>query len=403
MFRRRLLNSSSQEKPLTITSLADDNTIGFTVVSGRGSLYMRVNKGPWVEGDEVTINKGDVVDFRGNIYSIGGSLTSPAQAYCSKEFNLSGDCTAVFNEELLISMDYMFYNTPVVAVSSDFLSSLEARFCSCRHMFANCFKLTIAPELPSAKLGGSDYMGMFLNCTSLITAPSLLPATTLANRCYDSMFEGCTSLTTAPELPATTLAVNCYDSMFEGCTSLTTAPTLPATTLADYCYGNMFQNCSKLNYIKMLATDISATGCLTNWVSNVASTGTFVKNPDATWEVYGASGIPYGWTVVMDGEEDKQGGEFYCRCVQYHPMTGAVMKDTTYTFEINGTATWKDCNGLYDNTNSVYIDVGILPNGKTVLSIVDSKRDEEVDIAYLPSNISVTDNIIFGETYTFEY
>ena len=150
-----------------------------------------------------------------------------------------------------------------------------------------------------------NYQKLFFRCTSLVNASYLkLPATTLTLNSYAGMFEGCTSLTTAPALPATTLAPGCYYGMFKNCTSLTTAPTLPATTLADYCYGNMFQNCSKLNYIKMLATDISATGCLTNWVSNVASTGTFVKNPDATWEVYGNSGIPNGWTVKFDGEED---------------------------------------------------------------------------------------------------
>ena len=34
-----------------------------------------------------------------------------------------------------------------------------------------------------------------------------------------------------------------------------------------------------------------------NWVSGVASTGTFVKNSAATWDVTGTSGIPSGWTV----------------------------------------------------------------------------------------------------------
>jgi hypothetical protein len=86
--------------------------------------------------------------------------------------------------------------------------------------------------------------------------------------------------------------------MFNGCTSLTTAPELPATTLADYCYIYMFRGCSKLNYIKMLATNISISGCLTNWVSNVSSTGTFVKNPAMTSLPTGKSGIPSGWTVV---------------------------------------------------------------------------------------------------------
>lgn len=51
----------------------------------------------------------------------------------------------------------------------------------------------------------------------------------------------------------------------------------------------------------MLATDIS--GGLYDWVRGVASTGTFVKNPEATWDVIGTSGVPSGWTVKFDGED----------------------------------------------------------------------------------------------------
>ena len=111
------------------------------------------------------------------------------------------------------------------------------------------------------------------------------------------MFYGCTSLTTAPELPATTLANNCYESMFRGCIKLTSAPVLPATTLVYWCYNNMFRDCKNLNYIKCLATDISATDCIYNWVDGVASTGTFVKNPNMTSWPTGVNGIPTGWTV----------------------------------------------------------------------------------------------------------
>ena len=112
------------------------------------------------------------------------------------------------------------------------------------------------------------------------------------------MFYGCTSLVNAPELPATTVEGYCYNRMFYNCTSLVNAPTLPATTLASNCYEYMFYNCSKLNYIKMLATDISAYNCLNNWVYKVASSGTFVKNPDMNSLPTGTSGIPSGWTVV---------------------------------------------------------------------------------------------------------
>jgi len=59
----------------------------------------------------------------------------------------------------------------------------------------------------------------------------------------------------------------------------------------------MFYGCTNLSNITMLATDISASGCLKNWVSGVASTGTFTKAVAATLET-GTSGIPEGWTVV---------------------------------------------------------------------------------------------------------
>ncbi len=121
------------------------------------------------------------------------------------------------------------------------------------------------------------------------------------------MFYGCTGLVSTPELPATTLASGCYLQMFYGCTSLVTAPELLATTLAVNCYYRMFQYCTNLSYIKMLATDIPATNCLFEWVSNGSSTGTFVKNKDATWNTtpgaLGYNGVPAGWTVVNDGEE----------------------------------------------------------------------------------------------------
>jgi hypothetical protein len=64
----------------------------------------------------------------------------------------------------------------------------------------------------------------------------------------------------------------------------------------------MFLGCSNLNYIKMMATDISATVCMDLWVSGVASSGIFVKNPAATWTKTGSSGIPSGWTVQTASE-----------------------------------------------------------------------------------------------------
>ena len=192
---------------------------------------------------------------------------------------------------------YMFYDCTSLVSAPELPATTLVRNCY-QYMFDGCTSLVSAPELPATTLVKNCYQYMFYDCTSLVSAPEL-PATTLADRCYYNMFNGCTSLTTAPALPATTLAALCYYRMFTYCESLTQAPELPATTLADRCYYEMFNCCTKLNYIKALFTTTpSNTNTYThNWVYGVSSTGTFIKNKNATWNVTGNNGIPSGWTV----------------------------------------------------------------------------------------------------------
>ena len=189
----------------------------------------------------------------------------------------------------------MFAHCSSLTTAPELPATILARYCY-GGMFMDCTSLTTAPELPATTLASSCYDGMFLACMGLDAAPEL-PATTLADYCYGYMFYNCTSLTSAPELPATTLVIGCYQDMFRGCSSLTTAPELPATTLAKSCYYAMFYNCSNLNYIKCLAVNgISQNDSTTGWVNGVASTGTFVKHPDATSWPTGIDGIPTGWS-----------------------------------------------------------------------------------------------------------
>ena len=169
----------------------------------------------------------------------------------------------------------------------------------------NCMSMLFGDDTENNySLSGKNYAfyRLFYNCTNIIeVSPNFLPATTLANYCYQYMFYGCTSLTTAPELPATTLANYCYGYMFANCRYLTTAPELPATALVRSCYNYMFYGCSKLNYIKAMFTTTPSSSYTISWVRGVSSTGTFVKNKNATWNVTGNNGIPSGWTVI---EED---------------------------------------------------------------------------------------------------
>ena len=164
------------------------------------------------------------------------------------------------------------------------------------NMFSGCSSLVSAPELPATTLAEWCYGGMFYICESLVIAPAL-PATTLADNCYKDMFAVCKSLVYAPSiLPATTLANGCYYNMFITCLSLKKAPKLPATTLVGGCYSGMFMDCKSLNYIKMLAINYRYDS-LEGWTKNVASSGTFIKHPDAANPPRGDSGIPHGWKV----------------------------------------------------------------------------------------------------------
>ena len=157
----------------------------------------------------------------------------------------------------------------------------------------------------SASIVNHTFTYLFYQCKVVDASGLLLPATSLANFCYNRMFQGCTSLTAAPRLlPAATLKPFCYQYMFEGCTSITTAPVIAATTLDSTCCRYMFQGCTSLNYIKaMFVTDPSTVfNSLTDWVKNVAASGTFVKNSSATWNITGNNGIPSGWTVETASE-----------------------------------------------------------------------------------------------------
>ena len=269
-----------------------------------GTTYS-INGAEWENtGTTITVNSGETIRFKGNNSTYKNNTFSGSTALFEVEGNIMsliyGDD---FKNKLTISSRYTFYElfrncTKLVSAENLILPATTLASSCYSQMFRDCTSLTAAPKLPATTLTDNCYSNMFQGCTSLTQIPEL-PATSLTDYCYFNMFTNCASLATVPSnlLPATTLTSNCYSGMFYGCTSLTTAPELPATTLAGSCYERMFNDCTNLNYIKCLATDISVFNCTYNWVSGVASTGTFVKNPNMTSWTTGTSGIPSGWTV----------------------------------------------------------------------------------------------------------
>lgn len=192
---------------------------------------------------------------------------------------------------------YRMFNSCIGLTSTPSLPAETLKRRSYAEMFSGCQGITTITDFNAKQLDVQCCQKMFSNCVNLITVPSELPATQLAQSCYANMFELCSSLVIPPALPATTLADYCYEYMFYKCTSLTESPVLPALTLVNCCYRVMFFQCPSLNKITAYFTTEPTSSYTANWVYNVSTTGTFVKNAAATWDKTGTEGIPTGWTV----------------------------------------------------------------------------------------------------------
>ena len=247
---------------------------------------------------------------------------------------------------------YMFYGCSSLTTAPDLPATTLARYCysnmfrgcssltqapiiaaidassnfCCAHMFASCTSLTVAPELLATKVGGYSYQNMFHHCSNLIKAPSILPAQ-LNNDSY-----------------------SCYENMFNSCIKLTTAPELPSLIARGY--ELMFQNCSSLKYIRMLAIDWGEAET-SGWLSNGASSGTFVKHPSMISPPSGTSGIPSGWRVQDVVVEN------------YPSNTSANLCDVAYWdgSSINTTSIDNWSTSLGTPIGVVVIPSGILPDG----------------------------------------
>lgn len=273
---------------LTLVAQTDSVSFKYDTVTSSNKLQYSLDSGStWnnLSNNQSTpsVNTGDKVLFKASGLSVNtergvGRITPSASA------TVEGN---------IMSLEYgdNFIGQTVVQNNYQF-----------RKLFSGVTTITSAENmvLPATTVRQQCYSQMFQGCTSLIKTPKTVGSSAMTwsgQYCFSNMFSYCTSLTTPSStlLPALNLGTQCYWYMFEGCSGLATAPDLLAPNTASQCYQGMFKNCSSLNYIKVLS---NSSFTMTEWVSGVASSGTFVKNPNATWSSCGATRYPCGWTVV---------------------------------------------------------------------------------------------------------
>ena len=356
-FRRRLMAGAyPKEQPnyLCFTALESGEftlTIGSNVgISNLSYVEYSLDGRTWVKTDNVnsttvtittpTVNAGDKVYWRGSGVCTAtnqGSTTSTPQNVSiftsTCKFNLSGELySMIFGKSYDISQTnrrYAFcalFSTSKVVDASELVLRLPSNTEGFMNLFLNCTELVTPPSLDMLTINQGCFQYMFDGCSSLTTAPAL-PATTIYGNSYAYMFSGCTSLSIVSDIYVRYF-IGDYNmaSMFRGCTSITHCPVksvpetlqagsmsemfynctnlldicaLPALTLTTYSYRQLIRG-TKVSYIKMLATDISASNCLANWVTSVpnVNTSVFVKHIDAQWTTTGNSGVPTNWKII---------------------------------------------------------------------------------------------------------
>ena len=235
------------------------------------------------------------------------------------------------------------------------------------------------------------------NVMSLLKGKDNLEGATAieAKNAFYGLFAGADKLVNNTErllvLPATTLTEGCYQDMFNGCKGIEKAPELPAPKLEKNCYQEMFYDCAKLNHVKCLASDIKAENSTKDWLGKAGTeaTGEKVLETLVPMTANSDDGVPTSWTaqkivavtgIELDADEMKLsvGGVGTLKATV--EPTDATEKTITWTSDKPSIAT-VDANGNVtgvaagtatitaqagDKTATCVVTVTAAPVGKTI-------------------------------------
>lgn len=239
------------------------------------------------------------------------------------------------------------------------------------------------------------------NIMSLLSGDSFYPAVQPeGNEFFCTMFKQKTNLVDAENLMLTIPVPNydTYRNMFEGCTNLVKGPQIICEGLASTSMAWMFSGCTKLNYVVCTASyGLNLSYVTTDWLQNVALTGTFVKSPNATtgstqtstqWG-RGGSGIPNNWTVVD-----------YVEPIYFGVVPDTINSDytgTTETVELTSEGPWTA------STNDSWISVSPLSGstgGSVTITIAANNGNARTGtVTFTDSGSNVIDLTVNQENY----
>ena len=288
----------------TLVSLADNNT--FTLTNGSsatrnlsyslddGTTWSSFSLATGATQNIATINSGDTIIMKGSNTQLANDYNKGCYFRGSQNYEVEGNISS-----LLRNNDT---DTEITGGTFHFAQ-----------LFSGDTHLISAENLKvvSTTLYQSSFNGTFRSCTKLQKAPDLSIPTTLAQETYSSMFEACVSLSQPPSvLSATTAVLTSYKRMFCMARSGTVTAQMTKSPIMIGNFGSetnvakdfqVFKGNGSLTEVKCFWKNTSNSfGSLSEWMTNVSSSGTFYKRSTQTFTLNSANGIPSGWDIVND-------------------------------------------------------------------------------------------------------
>lgn len=234
-----------------------------------GQIYATNNNG-WYEWNGQEINSYNAIYVNGTFFQ-----NYVIALYGENNTYLTGDRATNYNDEttrsfVLTGNDIYSYGSVASLFDNTYVQKrdlvLNLQTGCCYGLFENCTSLITAPSLEFMSNNGSrNYKRMFYGCTSLLTPPPIMSGTSYLNyEAFYQAFYGCSSLLFAPKLHYTRTNGSCYKEMFKNCTSLKKPPELShitSTLSISSCFEEMFSGCINLEKLPELPKNLDYSSC----------------------------------------------------------------------------------------------------------------------------------------------
>ena len=311
---------AGEDGKITVTfngGITLENDIHYTINGGAEQTIAKNTEGSF----DITVKKGDVVQFYSINTSLGGSAVAAARGM-----------------------------TRAVDTSTKYIN--------------------IKPSMKTEIYG--NVMSLLKGKDNFANADAIE-----ANNAFYGLFAGAEKLVNSTErklvLPATTLKEGCYENMFSGCKGIEKAPELPAPALVKDCYKEIFYDCAKLNHVACLATDISAEGSTKDWLGKAGTEATSAPVLETLVPMPpGSDGLPETWTakkIVL------------VESVDIKPELGLVVGEADVTLTVivlpedatDKTVTWTSSNPAVATVNANGTVHAVAPGEATITATAGDK------------------------------